>query len=215
MPAATSSNGKDARANGRGARERILEAASKVLAERGYQRANLDEIISLSGTSKGSFYFHFPSKEQMVVGLLDQLSARLVKKVEQSLEKEERPLRRIALAIDTLMYTFSRRRKLAQMLLVNVAGQGKAMDRKFLPVHRRFAALIQRELDLAVAAGAIPPQDTALASQMWLGALHEVILRWLLAEHPTALSEALPALRALLLRSVGVDPAALKKEPRA
>ena len=187
------------------ARERILDAAEKVLARHGYQSANVDEIISLSKTSKGGFYFHFPSKEKMVMGLVTQLTEKLALKVEQSLQKEARPLNRIAAAIDVLLHTFSSKRRLAQVLLINVVGQGKAMDKKFLPVRDRFAKLIQMELDRAIDAGVIAPQDTKLASHMWLGSIHEVILQWLMADRPPPITDTVPALRALLLRSVGVD----------
>jgi AcrR family transcriptional regulator len=200
------------RSSTRNAKERILDAAAKVLAEHGYQSANVDDIISLSGTSKGSFYFHFPSKEKMVLALVDQLSQKLIDKIEESLEQERRPLHRIALAIDTLLQTFSGRRALARMLLVNLVGQGKAMDKKFLPVRDRFAALIQRELDRAVEAGVVPRLDTRLAAQVWLGALNEVILRWLHARHPEPMVQTTPALREMLLRSVGADVQVLRQE---
>ncbi len=198
----------------RSARERILNAAANLLARRGYHNANIDEIIQQSGTSKGSFYFHFPSKEKMVMGLMEQLSDKLVRKIERSIEGEARPLHRIASAIDALLLTFTRQRKLSQILLINVVGQGKAMDKKFLPIRDRFAVFIQKELDRAGAAGAVSPMDTTLVSHAWLGALHEVILQWLLADHPAPITDTAPALRALLLRSIGVEPQTLQDEAR-
>ena len=58
-----------------------------------------------------------------------------------------------------------------------------------------------------MASGAIPPIDTRIASIAWFGALNEVVARWLLADHAGRLEEAYPPLRAILLRSVGVDEA--------
>lgn len=201
-----------ANSTSRSARDRILDAAAGLIARRGYHNANIDEIIQQSGTSKGSFYFHFPSKEKMVFGLLDQLSAKLVRRVEGSIERETRPVQRIASAIDSLLLTFSRQRKLGQILLINVVGQGRAMDKKFLPIRDRFAQFIQRELDRAVDAGAVPPLDTELVSHVWLGALHEVVLRWLLASQPTPIMDTASALRTMLLRSIGVE---MDEEPGA
>ena len=194
----------------RSARERILEAAASLLASQGYHNANVDEIIQQSNTSKGSFYFHFPSKEKMVMGLIQQLSEKLVRKVERSIEKESRPIYRIALAIDALLLTFSKQRKLAQILLINMVGQGRVMDKKFLPVRDRFARFIQGELDAAIEAGVVLPVDTQLVSHVWLGALQEVILQWLMAGRPVPITETTVALRALLLRSIGVDPELLE-----
>ena len=50
----------------------------------------------------------------------------------------------------------------------------------------------------------VPPIDTRIASIAWFGALNEVVARWLLADHAGRLEDAYPALRAILLRSVGV-----------
>ena len=61
--------------------------------------------------------------------------------------------------------------------------------------------------------GAIAAQDTRVASIAWFGALNEVVARWLLAEHPGRLEDAYPALRAILLRSVGVDEARIGPVP--
>ena len=196
-----------ARAETRTARERILNAAASLFARRGYYNSNVDEIVQQSGTSKGSFYFHFPSKEQMALGMVDQLSEKLVRKLERSIASETDPLKRIPLAIDALLSTFSKQRKLAQILMVNIVGQGRAMDRKFLPIRDKFAGLIRRELDAAVEAGAIRPVDTNLVSQLWLGALNEIILRWLLQDKPSPLMESAPAVRELLMNGIGVQAA--------
>ena len=69
----------------------------------------------------------------------------------------------------------------------------------------RFGAMIASYLDEAIDAGAIPPIDTALTGVAWFGAINEVVARWLLVDDPEPLERAYPTLRALLLRSVGVD----------
>ena len=79
------------RPSNRDVKTRILDAAANVLARRGYHDTNVEEIVSRSGTSKGGFYFHFPSKERMAVGLVEQLSEKLVGKVERAMGPEERP----------------------------------------------------------------------------------------------------------------------------
>lgn len=190
-------------------RDRILDAAVEVVAQRGYSAASVQEIVDRSGTSKGSFYFHFHGKERMVMVLVDRMSDRLLKKIHGSIRNQPTPVHRVAAGIEVLMATFGRQRKVAQVLLLNVMGHGRAVDKKFLPLRDRFTELIQQELDAAVAQGQIAPQDTALLSRMWVGSLHEVIMRWLLGE-PTHLTDATPALRSALLRSIGVDPAAVQ-----
>ena len=194
------------------ARERILDTALEVIAKRGYASAGVKEIVDRSGTSKGSFYFHFPSKEQMVMALLERMSEKLVNKVYNAIKDQPSPLHRLAASIDILMAVFVRKRNIAQVLLLNVVGNGKTMDRKFLPIRERFLELIKQELDSAVESGQIAPVDTSLAARVWLGGIHEVILHWLLTGQPRSLSEATPALRTALLMSVGADLSQIKPD---
>ena len=69
--------------------------------------------------------------------------------------------------------------------------------------HERFASLIQAYLDDAVAEGSIPPQDPRVATLAWLGAVNEVVIQWLYSGRPDLMTEAVPALTPLLLRSIG------------
>ncbi|MBI4340507.1 MAG: TetR/AcrR family transcriptional regulator [Chloroflexi bacterium] len=187
--------------------DRILDAATEVIAQRGYSGAGVQEIIERASSSKGSFYFHFPSKEKMVEALVGRMSDKLVETVQEAMEGQPTPLHRVAASIDTLVSTFARQRKVAQVLLLNIIGHGRETDRRFLPMRERFSQMIQEELDAAVSADQIPPQDTALVSQMWVGALHEVILRWLLTGQPSPLTNATPPLQGALMRSIGAEPA--------
>ena len=46
--------------------EAILEAANRLLAEKGYQGMTMDDLASRVGIAKGSLYQHFRSKEELV-----------------------------------------------------------------------------------------------------------------------------------------------------
>ena len=47
------------------AKGRILEAANKVFAEKGYHEATMDDIAKRLGVSKGAIYLYFASKEDL------------------------------------------------------------------------------------------------------------------------------------------------------
>lgn len=55
----------------------MLVAAAEVFNRMGYVNAGLQEIISESGVTKGSLYFHFSSKEQLARAVIDEGCARL------------------------------------------------------------------------------------------------------------------------------------------
>jgi len=62
--------------------ELILQAAEEVLAEKGYYETSVDEIASRVGIAKGTVYLHFPSKEDLVIAILERNAQRLLELVE-------------------------------------------------------------------------------------------------------------------------------------
>lgn len=52
-------------------RHRILDAASRVFARRGYSQATVEDIAAEAGVSNGALYHHFESKEELFRALLD------------------------------------------------------------------------------------------------------------------------------------------------
>jgi AcrR family transcriptional regulator len=61
-----------ARAQGRESRDELLAAALRVFARRGYRQAGVDEVAAEAGYSKGVVYWHFSSKEELLLALIDE-----------------------------------------------------------------------------------------------------------------------------------------------
>ncbi|GAA2305427.1 TetR/AcrR family transcriptional regulator [Streptomyces caniferus] len=53
-------------------RRLILEAAAAVFDDLGYDRATIAEVLDRAGVTKGALYFHFASKEQLALAVLDE-----------------------------------------------------------------------------------------------------------------------------------------------
>jgi AcrR family transcriptional regulator len=62
-------------------RERVLAAAAKVFARRGYHRATVDEIASEAGHTIGALYSNFAGKEELFMALADRQVAERVAEV--------------------------------------------------------------------------------------------------------------------------------------
>lgn len=61
-----------ARAERRDARQELLSAAADVLAERRFHDASVDEIAERAGYSKGAVYWHFASKDDLFLALVEE-----------------------------------------------------------------------------------------------------------------------------------------------
>src|ERR1700730_6695910 len=187
-------------------RDRILQAALEVFAQKGYHRALVDDIVRVSGTSTGAVYHPFPNKEALFLALVDDFAGRLAEAVAAAIGSAEGALGKVEAALTAGLETFARHRELAQILLLESVSLGPAYQVKRLEVHDRFASLIQAHLDQAVAEGSIPGLDTRVATLAWLGALNEGVVPWLCRGRPDLFTEAAPALPPLLLRSIGAKP---------
>lgn len=196
-------------------RQRLLDAAETVFADKGYHGAAVDDIARVSDSSKGGFYFHFPNKEAIFLALIDSLTPRLEAAIERAISAEDDPVAQLDTALRTVFETFSSHRRLTKILLVEAIGLGHGFDEKLMLVRGRFAAMIQRRLDLAVQRGRMRPVDTEMVAWAWFGAINEIVTRWLVSGRPRRLADAFPTLRALLLRSVGVNPDEARKEEDA
>ena len=187
-------------------RQRLLDAAETVFAEKGFHGTGVDDIIRVSDSSKGGFYFHFPAGKQAIfLALVDALVPKLAAAVDRAIAGEPDPVAQLDAALRTVLETFSRHRRLSKILLVEAVGLGHGFDEKLMRTRGHFAQLIQHHLDRAVG-GSELALDTEIVSWAWFGAINEIVVRWLVTGQPERLEEALPALRALLLRSVGVAP---------
>jgi AcrR family transcriptional regulator len=63
-------------------RARILDAADRLLARRGFRRMTIDGIAADAAIGKGSVYLHFDSKEDVALSCIDRMAAGVVRRLE-------------------------------------------------------------------------------------------------------------------------------------
>jgi TetR/AcrR family fatty acid metabolism transcriptional regulator len=187
-------------------RERILDAALNIFANKGYHDTRMDEIVEASDTSKGSIYFHFPNKERLFLALVDQFADLLERRVVEAVEQEEQGIMQVRAALQACLETFGRYRRPAKILLVQATGLGSVFEKKRIEVNDRFANLIRKYLDEAITVGDIVPVDTEVVSYAWMGAIYGIVIRWVYTGEPDS-ERILSALLPLLLKSVGYQEA--------
>lgn len=188
-------------------RQHILEAAALTFSRHGYRATSVDDIAEASATSKGGIYFHFPNKDAIFLALLERMAALLHDRMERAMAEAAGPTAKLDAALLTMLHTFGSHRTLARLFLVDAMGANREFSTRMLEIQAEFVALIERQLQAAIAEGALAAVDTEITSVAWFGALLQVVTRWLLTGKPAELNDAYPALRALLLRSVALPPA--------
>jgi AcrR family transcriptional regulator len=95
-------------------RQRIQDVALELFAEQGYEKTSLREIAERLDVTKAALYYHFKTKEEILVSIFEDLSQPIVELIEwgrqqpQSLETKQETIRRYseALAGATPLFRF-------------------------------------------------------------------------------------------------------------
>ena len=64
------------RANGEESRQRILDAATRIAGERGYDGTSIALVSERSGLPASSIYWHFEDKDQLIAAVIERTFAR-------------------------------------------------------------------------------------------------------------------------------------------
>jgi AcrR family transcriptional regulator len=73
-------------------RQRILDAAAKILAKRGYSETTLQEVASECGMYAGSIYYYFDSRDDLVREVLAESLMRMHRNIEAMGEVLPKPV---------------------------------------------------------------------------------------------------------------------------
>jgi len=67
-------------------RRQLLECARRLFFEKGYEKTTVADVIAKAGLSKGAFYHHFRSKEELLEALAAQLARQTVASAQEILD---------------------------------------------------------------------------------------------------------------------------------
>jgi AcrR family transcriptional regulator len=65
-------------AQGRATRGQLIEVATGLFAEHGYDGTSIEAVLTAAGVSRGALYYHFAGKEALFTAVLDALSERII-----------------------------------------------------------------------------------------------------------------------------------------
>ena len=67
-------------------RRLLLDAVGKLIAERGYRGTTVNEVVARTGLSKGTFYWHFRTKHDLLLAVLEERFDRPVRELAELLK---------------------------------------------------------------------------------------------------------------------------------
>lgn len=110
-------------------RRQLLEIAALLLAERGERALTLDAVARKAGVSKGGLLHHFPSRNELLEGLFDDLMSRFEERVGAFMSQDKTAHGRFSRAYLKSIASLSKAEETESAALLNLAIQ-KEFDLK-------------------------------------------------------------------------------------
>jgi AcrR family transcriptional regulator len=186
-------------AQGRATRGQLIEVATRLFAEHGYEGTSIEAVLSAAGVSRGALYHHFAGKEALFEAVVSAVSEQVTAKLTETVQGCADPLdamRTAALAwIDLAADPVIQRVVLVDAPSVLGWDRWRAMD------DGRTLGAMRVMLQAISDSGRLPAELVGPFSHMILAALDEIVL--VIARAPdsaAAVAEGRMAVRALLDR---------------
>lgn len=153
-------------------RERLLEAAMELFAQKGYRGSSVRDLAAAAGVTTGAFYSNFKSKREIYIaiiekimdtvqGIVDEMVPEIISVMKKrgGLRMEYELLRR---PIVRLLDEGFRHQALLQILHREGLGRDPEFQREIDRAWERFMEMGKRALDMYIGAGFAKPYDTEL-----------------------------------------------------
>jgi AcrR family transcriptional regulator len=185
-------------------RRRLLDAAAKVFARRGYRRAAVEEIASEAGYTIGALYSNFSGKEEVLLALLEQEIARIAERIVTAAQAQDDPVDKLRAAASEWMAFLDEEPELYALMIefwtiwVRDDDQRPRHAERFQTVRRFIGRLITDKADELGIAMRLPPEQIGAA----VVALADGLALQHLADPEALPKDLYPSLLVVLIRAL-------------
>jgi AcrR family transcriptional regulator len=161
-------------AQGRATRGQLIEVATQLFTEHGYEGTSIEAVLSAAGVSRGALYHHFAGKEALFEAVLTAVSERVTVNLTAAIKDCTDPvdmLRTAALAWISLAAD-----PVIQRIVLVDAPSVLGWDRWRTMDDGRTLGTLRAMLQAVSDSGRLPPELVTPFSHMLLAALDELVL---------------------------------------
>jgi AcrR family transcriptional regulator len=188
---------------GQATRDQLVAVATRLFAERGYEDTSIEAVLHDAGTSRGSLYHHFSSKEALFDAVLEELEARVGRETQAAASGARDPVE--ALRAGSLAWVRLASDPVIQRVLLLDAPSVLGWQRWRDMDERHTLGLIRAALQACAARGQLRLELTDMFAHILFASLNELALLIARAAEPATATRsaelAIDELIGRLLRS--------------
>ena len=191
------------RAQSEATRERILAAAVDLFGERGFAPTGIEALCQRAGVVRTAIYWHFGSKEGLLVPVLERAASEWVEEIQKSVYLEGDPLARLDRFIVSLRDLVVLRPNLVRLLLsvaLERSDQDAATREALRTIFERARAAIVQGIDDSLGA---PRSESALIARTALAFVSHAVTHQLVDPRPGEVDRIFTELRTAIVLMIG------------
>jgi AcrR family transcriptional regulator len=189
----------------RSQRDRLLEAAVRVVAAKGFAAMTIGDLTKEAGVSRTTFYELFEDKEACFLVAYDNAVEMLVRRVVRAYESAQSWPDRAAAGLAVLLAVLAEEPALARLSLVDIGNAGPLAQRRYRAALQRLTPLFDEGRDFAPGGRGLPANTSRMAIGGVTGLIADELLAGRAEQLPGLLSDVLFA---TLVPYIGPDAAA-------
>ena len=187
---------------------RILGAAVRVFARRGYHDSSMAVVAKEAGVATGTIYLYFEKKQDLLVTLFQRHLTEYMARCEPALASETPGVPRLRRLAEHHLAFFANDRELATVFQIHIREPDPLLAEGIRPTVAAYFDLIGGVIAAGVEAGAFSSDlDVRLARQVFFGALDEIVTGWIRSKRSYDLMSVLDPVATMLARGFGADVA--------
>jgi|HubBroStandDraft_5_1064220.scaffolds.fasta_scaffold370399_1 AcrR family transcriptional regulator len=124
-----------------------MDAAARLFRERGFHATSMRDIAKAVGMLSGSIYYHFQSKEEMLVAVYDEGKRRVAEAVDAAVTAETDPWQRLEAACAAHLGALIRNRDFTQVMIQTLPHEAGAAEVRIRELRRDYEQRFRRLIE--------------------------------------------------------------------
>lgn len=159
---------------------RIFQATLQLISEKGYTGTTVDEIVARAGVAKGTIYYHFAGKAELVEALIAEQLGPVAERFRITAAGEDEPSNAIDALVRLELEWIRDNRAFAKLLITELWREDRAWRETLVLLRQRIGSTISEVIAKGVRSGAFRSDiDPDFASSALFGLVATVALDWL------------------------------------
>ena len=163
---------------------RIINAATKVFAKKGFFHAKVSDIAREADVADGTIYLYFENKDDILISLFEEQMTLVLENMQEQISQEKDAIRKIEKFALTHLKLIERNKNMAEIIQVELRQSSKFMkeykNEKFLQYLNLIGDIIREGQGQGIFNKDVIP---GIAKRAFFGALDEMSRFWVLSSH--------------------------------